>query len=167
MVSGSFRLLAKAGLPLAVLFILAACGGSTKPAADSSRAVEGPGFTVSVPEGWTVRKSGVRLAAEHGGDQVSVTRYPLLKAYDPAKFHAAAQELDRVAAQLAAKGGGTLTERTTTTVDGRNVRAYRLRLGGTPTRLGFVLVGKVEYQLMCTGDLGAPCDLLFSSFSSA
>ena len=107
------------------------------------------------------------LAASSGGNEVSVTRYPLVKAYDPANFAAVAKELDRVAAQLAEKGGGRVAARTTTTVDGRDVRAYRLRVNGVPTRIGFVLVGKVEYQLKCTGDLGPPCELLFSSFSSA
>jgi hypothetical protein len=164
MVSGSFRLLARAGLPLALLFILAGCGGSTKREPLSSRVVSGPGFTVAVRRGWTVRKTPKSLVAARPGALVSVTRYTLLKTYDPAKFEAVSKELDRVAAELAAKGGGRLTERATTDVDGRRVRAYRFEAHGTPTRLGFVLADKQEYQLMCSGDTGAPCDLLFSTF---
>ena len=127
----------------------------------------GPGFSISIPVGWTVRKTDTSLAASQGKDQVSVTRYPLLKAYDASKFAAAAAELDRAADKLAAQGKGTVTRRQTTTVAGRKIRAYRLVVDGTPTRIGFVLVGKLEFELRCAGALGAPCDLLFSSFSLA
>jgi hypothetical protein len=167
MVSGSFRLLARAGLPFALLFILAGCGGSTKPEALSSRAVSGHGFTVSVPTGWTVRKTDKSLVATNGDELVSVTRFPLLKSYDPAMFGAAAAELDRIADQLASRGGGKVTKRETTTVDGRKVRAYRFTAKGAPHRIGFVLIDKTEYQLICSGTIGPGCDLLFSSFSSA
>src|SRR3954471_24032404 len=104
-VGGSFRLVARAGLPLALLFILAACGGSTKPEPVSTRVVSGPGFTVSVPTAWAVRKSGKSLVASRGKDLVSVTRYTLVKPYEPSKFQAAAKELDGIAAQLAARNG--------------------------------------------------------------
>ena len=114
-----------------------------------------------------MRKSGPSLIASHGSDLVSVTRYTLLKPYVPARFPAAARELDQLAGKLAAKGGGKLTERQTTTVDGRKIRAYRFVSRGVPTRLGFVLKAKTEYQLMCSGDTGEPCDLLFSSFTSS
>jgi hypothetical protein len=103
-----------------------------------------------------------------GAKQVSVQVFPLLKPYRPSLFAAASKELDRVAAQLAAKDGSRLTQRETTTVDGRRIRAYRF---GT-TRIGFVLVGKREYQLLCElppdgKDADGACGLLFSSFSAA
>jgi hypothetical protein len=160
--------MAKAGLPLALLFILSACGGSTAPeATPASRTVAGPGFRIAVPQDWTVRKTRTSVTAKQYGDLVSVTQFPLLKAYDPSKFDAASKELDRVAAQLASKHGTTLSTRETTTVDGRRVRAYRFTAGGTDMRIGFVLDGKTEYQLVCSGDTAAPCDLLFSSFTVA
>jgi hypothetical protein len=167
MVSGSFRLLARICLPLVVLFILAACGGSTKSQTNSTRAVAGPGFTFRVAADWRVRKAADAVVASHAGDVVSVTRYPLQKPYDPVRFAAAAHELDGLAAKLAASGGGTVTERVTTTVDGRRIRAYRFDAKGVPTRVGFVLKERTEFELRCSGDTGAPCDLLFSSFSSA
>ncbi len=92
--------------------------------------------------------------------------FPLLKSYDPAKFAAVTQELDRDAQQLAAQAGKPLVTRETTTVAGRKIRAYRY---GT-TRIGFVLVDKLEYQLLCRlgsggSDPDGACALLFSSFS--
>jgi len=161
-------LLAKAVLPLALLFILSACGGSTAPEpTTASRTVAGPGFSVAVPQDWSVRKTAKSVTAKQNGDLVSVTRFPLVKPYDPSKFDAASEELDRVAAQLASKRGTTLSKRETTTVDGRKIRAYRFTAEGTDMRIGFVLDGKTEYQLVCSGDTTAPCDLLFSSFTVA
>src|SRR5438034_5903520 len=122
-VGGSFRLLARAALPLALLFILAACGGSTQTKPVSARVVQGPGFSFSVPPGWTSRRARSALLARRGDSQVSVTVFSLLKRYDPARFQEAAKELDRIAAKLAAGAGGSVTESTTSTVDGRKVRS--------------------------------------------
>jgi hypothetical protein len=94
-----------------------------------------------------------------------VTTFKLLKSYDPARFAAAAKELDGVASRLAVQAGGKLTESTTSVVGGRKTRSYRFESKGVPTRIGFVLVGRNEYQLVCSGDTGSPCDLLFSSFT--
>jgi hypothetical protein len=130
--------------------------------------VAGPGFTISVLPGWTVRKTAKTVVAASGPELVSVTRFPLVKRYEPAKFAAVSQELDRIADQLAARGGGAVTKRQTVTVDGGKIRAYRFTAKGTAAnRIGFVLVGKTEYQLICSGRIGAGCELLFSSFSSA
>ncbi len=95
-----------------------------------------------------------------------MTTYTLLKAYRPALFGPAARELDRVAAKLAAEAGGKLAERQTIEVAGRKVRAYRFG----STRIGFVLLGKREYQLLCElppngSDSDGACALLFKSFS--
>jgi hypothetical protein len=158
-------LVARAGLPLALLFILAACGGSTQSEPVSARAVSGPGFTVSVPEGWTVRKTGKNLVATKGNGLVSVTRFTLIKPYEPAKFQAAAKELDGVAAQLAEQNGGKVTKSETTRVAGRKIRAYTIAANGTTMRIGFVLDDKSEYQLVCSGAARTACDLLFSSFA--
>jgi hypothetical protein len=114
-----------------------------------------------------VHRKGRALVASRGDSLVSVTRYTLLKPYDPKLFHQTAKELDGVAEKLAAQAGGTVSERATTVVDGRRIRAYRFASKGTPVRIGFVLVGRREFQLVCSGDTGAPCTLLFSTFTSA
>jgi hypothetical protein len=167
-VGGSFRLLARATLPLALLFILAACGGSTQPKAQATRAVHGPGFLFSVPAGWTSRRTAAVVLARKGAAAVSVTPFALVKRYDPARFQAAAKELDRIAAKLAARAGGSVTESTTTTVDGRKIRSYRYESRGAHLRIGFVLDGKREYQLLCTApgstDTDGACGLLFATF---
>jgi hypothetical protein len=135
--------------------------------------VRGAGFTIEVPQGWKVTGAGQgTVAARKGGELVSVTAFRLLKPYDPGKFGAAARELDGIAAKLAAQAGGALTEKTTTTVDGRRVRAYRYAQDASQIRVGFVLVGKREYQLLCRlpaagADPDGACALLFDSFSAA
>jgi hypothetical protein len=156
---------AKAILPLALVLILASCGGSGGSTRKPTQEIRGRGFTVEVPAGWTVRRTGSAVGARKGDALVSVTIFPLVKPYDPAKFAAVARELDGVAAKLAAQAGHTLTERTTTTVDGRKVRAYRYN----GVRVGFVLDGRLEYQLLCLapdgGDPDGACGELFGSFS--
>jgi hypothetical protein len=167
MVGGSFRLVAKVGVPLGAVLILAACGGSTKPEPVSTRVVAGPGFTFSLPQGFTVRKTDQAVVAKQGREVVSATRFPLLKPYDPARFGAVTKELDGVAAELASRAGGKVVERATVTVDGGKIRVYRFTAKGSPTRIGFVLVDKTEYQLACSGRIGPACELLFSSFTTA
>jgi predicted Zn-dependent protease len=156
-------------LPLAALFILAGCGGSTKAQEKTVKHVQGPGFAFSVPAGWTVRRGSGVLAAQSGTSVVSATTFTLLKPYDPALFAGVAAELDRNASKLAAQAQGTLTEKLTTTVAGRKVRAYRYTAAGFGTRLGFVLAGKREVQLLCRAPVGSAdpdgaCGLLFRSF---
>jgi hypothetical protein len=156
-------------LPLAVLFILAGCGGSTKPRETTVKHVQGPGFAFSVPSGWTVRRRAGVLAAQSGTSVVSATTFTLLKPYDPALYARVAAELDRNASKLAAQAHGTLTEKLTTTVAGRKIRAYRYTAAGFGTRLGFVLEGKREVQLLCRAPAGSAdpdgaCGLLFRSF---
>ena len=147
-------------LPLALLFILSACGGGTKTQPLSTRVVRGPGFSFSAPGGWHTTRTQHSVTSSGGGAQVSVTTYTLQKPYRPALFAAAARELDRVAAQLAAEAGQKLTESQTVVVAGRKIRAYSF---GT-TRIGFVLVGRREYQLLCR-PTGTACRLLFETFS--
>lgn len=99
------------------------------------------------------------MVARAGRALVSVTVFPLRRAYRPSQFDAAATELDRVATKLAAQAGATVSERLTTTVADRRIRAYRY----ARTRVGFVLVDRREYELLCVGQSDA-CALLFSSF---
>jgi len=123
-----------------------------------------------VPQGWQVSRKPSRVTARKSDALVSVTLFPLVKRYDPAKFAAVAKELDRVAATLAARAGGILTERATATVAGRKIRAYRYTRGDVGLRLGFVLDDRQEYQLLCQaptarGDPDDACTLLFDSFT--
>jgi hypothetical protein len=122
--------------------------------------VRGPGFSFAVPGGWHTTRTPRAISSSDGKARVSVTTYTLQKPYRPALFAAAARELDRVAGQLAANAGQRLTERQTVEVAGRKIRAYRF---GT-MRIGFVLEGRREYQLLCL-DPGAACGLLFETFS--
>ena len=122
--------------------------------------MRGSGFTIEVPEGWSVTRPHGAVAARRGGSLVSVTRFPLLRPYDAGKFAAAAKELDGLAGRLAKRAGATVSKRETVTVAGRKVRAYEY--GGR--RIGFVLVGRREYQLFCVHAADA-CDLLFRTFT--
>jgi len=165
----SFRLLTRRCLPLALLFILAACGGSPKTAPVKVSVVRGPGFGFSAPPGWATRRSGGVVEARSGKAVVSATTFTLLRRYEPSLFGKVVAELDRNAQKLAAQARGTLTERVTTTVAGRKIRAYRYTAGGYSTRIGFVLDGKREVQLLCRAPSGTPdpdgaCALLFHSF---
>lgn len=129
--------------------------------------MRGPGFSFSAPGGWSTNRTQQAVAVLSGTSRVSVTTYTLQKPYRPALFAAAAKELDGIAAKLAAEAGGTLTQKQTIQVDGRKVRAYRFG----STRIGFVLLGRREYQLLCQlppdgKDAAGACALLFRSFSA-
>jgi hypothetical protein len=155
MLGGSFRLVARAVLPLALLFILAACGGSKHVTRQATVGVRGQGYTFAVPRGWRLARPPGAVVARRGDGLVSVTRFPLLKPYDPAKFDATARELDRIARRLDPRARGETVE-----VAGGPIRAYRY----DDRRIGFVLEGKLEYQLFCAHATGA-CDLLFATFA--
>jgi hypothetical protein len=122
--------------------------------------VRGPGFSFAVPGGWHTTRTPHAISSSDGKARVSVTTYTLQKPYRPALFAAATRELDRLAGRLAANAGQRLTESRTVEVAGRKIRAYRF---GT-MRIGFVFVGRREYQLLCR-DPGAACGLLFETFS--
>jgi hypothetical protein len=165
MVGASFRLLVKLLVPLVVLSILAACGGSGKHTR-STRLVHGASFSFAVPADWTIRST----SASRGGARVSVSVFPLREAYVPGLFARAARELDRVAAKLASGSKGTLTESATTTLSGRRGRAYRYATASYEARLGFLLKGRREYELFCqspkgAGDADGACTLLFATFT--
>jgi hypothetical protein len=161
-------LLTRIVVPLAVLFILSGCGGATATKAKSTRVVHGDGFTFSVPRGWRSSDRGGVTVARSGNAAVSVRTFTLVKRYDPARFAAAAKELDGIAVKLAAAAGAPLAEKQTTTVGGRRIRAYRF----ASTRIGFFLSGRREYQLLCRlapdgTDRDGACALLFASFNAA
>jgi hypothetical protein len=124
------------------------------------------GFSFSVPKGWRSTVSTRVVRAASGRAEVSVQTFPLLRPYRPTEFAAVTRELDRDAQRLAEQAGKPLAARETTTVAGMKIRAYRY---GT-TRIGFVLVDKREYQLLCRlgsggSDPDGACAMLFASFS--
>jgi hypothetical protein len=166
-------LLARAVLPLALLFILSACGGSAAPEpTTTTQVVVGQGFRFGVPAGWKIGRTDDAVTARNGDALVSVTTYTLLKPYKPSLFGRVAEELDRSVAKLAKQAKGTLVERKTIEVDGRKVREYRYVARGFASRLGFVFEGKKEWQLLCRAraeesDPDGACTLLFDSFSVA
>ena len=162
-----------------VPILASSCGGSAKPASTgASRSVAGPGFAFSVPDGWVVKHGrGTVVARRSDGTLVSATTYKLARRYSPALFVKAAKELDVVAARLAEASHGSITASATTTVDGQKIRAYRFtaRPTGQPAtdnRVGFVLEGKREFELLCSapsgsGDPDGACALLFRTFAAA
>jgi hypothetical protein len=166
---------------LILAFLAASCGGSAKHAQSAALAtVHGPGFHFQAPAAWTATQSGTTAVARRdaaGDTFVSSTAFTLSKRYRPALFDRAAKELDKVAANLASQGHGTLTHSETVTVDGSRIRVYRLTVrpaaGKTyDERIGFVLVGKREFQLLCrapagAGDPDGACSLLYSTFTTA
>jgi hypothetical protein len=161
-------LLVRAVLPLALLFILSACGGGTRPKALSTRVLRGQGFTFAVPAAWRASVGTGVVAARRGSTAVSVRTFTLVKRYDPSRFAAASKELDGIAERLAAEAKTSLDVKETTTVDGHRIRAYTY----DTTRIGFVLVDRREYQLLCRlgpgrRDSDGACALLFSTFSAA
>ena len=73
---------------------------------------------------------------------------------------------------LFAKSDGQSLEATLVSVDGRKIRAYRFANDSTQTKIGFVLVDKREYQLLCEMSAGATdpdgaCATLFATFRTS
>ncbi len=123
-----------------------------------------------MPTDWTIRRTPTSVVGRNGSALVSATRFALLKPYEPAQFGSAARELDQVVLRLASESGARVSERTTTTVADRKIRAYRFANDSTETRIGFVLTGTREVQLLCRApadenDPDGACALLFESFS--
>ena len=163
-------------LALVLLLALTACGGAKDTQPAGRNVVKGAGFTFDAPAGWATKTAGGATEArdDAGHAMVSATAFTLQKPYSPAMFARAAKELDRVAAKLAAQSRSTLAESKTVIVDGRRIRAYRFTVNPASgpsfdERIGFVLHGKREVQLLCRAPVGAAdpggaCALLYSSF---
>jgi len=102
---------------------------------------------------------------------VSVTRYPLLRAFRPALWDHVVPELDRAAAGVARQQNGKVGKSRDVTVSGRRARSYDIdydRQGkALVERLTFVLRGKTEYLLLCRYERGGDtraCDRLLATF---
>ncbi len=166
--------------PIVILaFLAASCGGSGHGHVSGAAIVRGAGFRFEAPAGWTIAHTATAAVARSdaaGTTLVSATAFRLRRRYDPRRFGSAAKELDRVAADLAAQAHGTLTESATVNVDGARIRAYRLTVHPTSgaaydERIGFVLRGTREIQLLCRAPAGSSdpagaCALLYSSFTT-
>ena len=106
---------------------------------------------------------GVRL--------VSVTRYPLVRAFRPELWKKVIPELDRAAAQVAQQQNGTVSASRTIRVSGRQARSYDIDYEHEGKelveRITFVLRGKTEYYLLCRYDGGdaEACERLLATFA--
>src|SRR6476660_3600376 len=110
----------RAALGLSLL-MLAGCGGGGAPAV---KVVQGAGYRFSAPAAWAVSRSGGGVQASQGLNLVSVTRYPLLRAYRPGLWARVVPELDTAAAQLAKQQKGHVGDSRTVTVAGGQARRY-------------------------------------------
>jgi hypothetical protein len=165
-------------LALVLLSSLAACGGGSETGPPARNVVvKGAGFQFEAPPGWRTSRTGSAVVVRQdsaGTALVSATAFVLLKPYSPALFARAAQELDGVAAKLAAQARTTIAESKTVTVGGERVRSYRLTVkpasgAAFDEQIGFVLHGKREIQLLCRAPVGVTdpdgaCALLYSTF---
>ena len=109
---------------------------------------------------------------ENGIDLVSVRRYALQRAFSPELWQEAVPELDRAADQVAAQQQGTVTERRTVKIAGRDARHYVFEYEDDGRELveelGFMLRGKTEYLLLCRYERGGDadaCERLLATFT--
>lgn len=151
------------------LLLLAGCGGGGSV---TLKVVRGTGYRFSAPASWSVARSGREVRASAGVGLVSVTRFPLLRAYRPELWLHVVPELDRAAAGLAQQQAGTVGESRTVTIAGRRARRYDIdyRRDGKALveRIAFVLRGKTEYLLLCRYERGGDtdaCDRLLATFA--
>jgi len=146
-----------------VALVAGGCGGSSGTSSSATKRVSGAGYSFRAPAAWQVRRRIRSVEARDGSALVSVTTFPLARAFVPGLWAKAVPELDRVARQLASTERARLTTSMTTTIGGRKARVYLLVHDGAQEKLGFVLQGRREYQLFCH-DAGSACDGLFGSF---
>jgi hypothetical protein len=150
-------------LGLALVAVLAGCGGGSRPVLQALR-VQGDGFSFVVPEGWSVTRGtrSVTIKPASGPALASVTTLTLRKRYAPARFAEVSRELDRVTSTLAAKLHGKVIARRTLVVAAVRSRQYDLAYArgstGLIDRITFVLRDKSEYYLLCRweADAGEP-----------
>ena len=152
---------------LLAAFAVAGCGGGLGERDEAAvQRARGADYAFDAPPGWRIERAGRKVAAVDGEREVSVTTFRLSRPYRPELWESVMHELDAVAARLAAQLGARVDERGTHVVARVRARVYRLEGARDDTRrIGFVLSGRREYQLLCRGEAEEECDLLFSSFS--
>jgi hypothetical protein len=126
------------------------------------------------PADWGVSRKGREVQAEQGTRLISVTRFPLLRLFEPALWEKVVPELDRAAAAVASQQHGAVSDPRTITVAGQKARRYDVAYTGEGKqlveRIAFVLRGKTEYLLLCRYERGGSteaCDGLLTSFRLA
>jgi hypothetical protein len=155
----------------AALALLAGCGGSGGSDATRESVVRGTGFRFSAPAGWAVKRSPRVVQASEGVRLLSVTRYPLVRAFRPELWSMVVPELDRTASEVAKQQSGTVSASRTITVSGRQARSYDIDYEHDGKelveRITFVLRGKTEYYLLCRYDDGGTeaCERLLATFA--
>ena len=119
------------------------------------------------------RRGGEQQAAQRTA-LVSVTLFPLQRAFRPALWDRVVPELDRAAQAVARQQQGTIAESVNVTIAGRKGRRYDIEYehGGKQLveRIAFLLRGKTEYLLLCRYERGGDadaCDRLLESFRLA
>jgi len=149
------------------LLLTAGCGGAKA----EEQTVQGPGYFFAAPGGWTVTRKGAEVQAARGTELVSVTRFPLVRAFRPALWSKVLPELDRAADTLAQQQQGTVADRATVTVAGLRARRYEVAYAHDGKQLverfAFVLRRKTEYLLLCRYERGGDtraCDGLLATF---
>ena len=134
--------------------------------------MRGAGYRFSAPASWAVARGGQELRVSEGIRLVSVTRFPLVRAFRPSLWQRVVPELDRTAAAVAKQQNGAVAHARTVTVDGREARSYNVdyeRDGNKLVeRITFVLRAKTEYLLLCRYERGGDadaCDRLVATFT--
>ena len=159
----------KQAVLVVLLPLVAGCGGSN--AATTERPVRGTGYSFSAPASWKEVRSGRSISVSEGLGVVSVTRFPLIRAYRSQLWNKVVSELDRAAAAVASQQRGKLSDPQTVTIGGRRARRYDIGYEHDGKqlveRIAFVLRGKTEFLLLCRyerdGDTRA-CDRLLATF---
>jgi hypothetical protein len=136
------------------------------------RSVHGTGYVFSAPAGWSLSRSPRQVQLTKGFAVLSVTRFPLLRAYRAELWVRVLPELDRAAADIAKQQNGAVRNPLTLTIAGQRARRYDVAYerGGRKLveRISFVLRGKTEYLLLCrytSGGDTTPCGRLLATFS--
>ena len=154
-------------LLVAAILALSGCGGGH----GGTKIIAGAGYSFTAPGNWKVGRFQRSVQVAHGVQLVSVSHFPLLHRFRPELWPKAVPEMDRSAEGLRADQHGTVVSRGTTMVAGLRARRYDIAYerGGKKLteRVGFVLRGRTEYELLCRFEQGksaSACDTLFASF---
>ena len=133
--------------------------------------MRGTGYAFSAPAEWQEVRAGRGITVSHGVDVVSVTRFPLVRAFRPELWDKVVKELDRAAAAVATQQDGKVANAKTVTIGDRRARRYDIEYERDGTqlveRIAFVLRGKTEYLLLCRyerGDDTRACERLLATF---
>jgi hypothetical protein len=150
------------------LLLAAGCGGA--PGA-KERLIRGPGYSFSVPVGWTIAHKSREVSVSRGVAVVSVERFPLRRRYRPELWAKVVPELDAAADAIARQQSGTVGDSETVTIGGGRARRYDVAYEHDGKelveRIAFVLRGRTEYLLLCRYERGGEtraCDRLLATF---